>query len=344
MKFTGTAAGRAARDPSAPFACLVSGPDHGLVRQQADLVQASWLKRAPGLSVQRMDDADLKADPGALAGYLGGPSLFGDTSLVRLRIGSETAASLILEALGTVPKDGNQGPGLLVVAGDLARASKLRKAFEAHPWAWSLQSYDASREELAAEARRVAKELGNSLHADALAAVLEAVAQDLDSVAAEITKLATYVGKGNEIGLAAVAAVGSGGREAVVDDAVHAAFSGDPLVAINRLSQATAAGANPVQTVNALLRKVRLLMQLRLAFDSGERASELVKDRQYNIFFKRQSEVAAQIGIWTQAMLDALLAAVIELDGRTKTGGSPAETLVSDMILKIARRAGGQRR
>jgi DNA polymerase-3 subunit delta len=315
-----------------------------LVRQQADQVQASLLKKAPRLSVQRMDEADLKADPAALAGYLGGPSLFGETSLVRLRVTGEAAGGLILESLGTLPKGGSDGPGLVVVAGELAKASKLRKAFEAHPWAWSLQSYDASREELAAEARRVAKECGAGLHADALAAVLDAVAQDLDSVAAEVTKLATFAGKGNEIGLAAVAAVGSGGREAVVDDAVHAAFGGDPLLALNRLSQATAAGANPVQTVNALLRRIRLLMQLRLAFDGGERASELVKDRQYNIFFKRQNEIAAQIGIWTPALLDGVLAAAVELDSRTKTGGAPAETLVSDMILKIARRAGVQRR
>jgi DNA polymerase III subunit delta len=344
VKFTGAAAARAARDPAAPFACLVSGPDHGLVRQQCDQVQATLLRRAHSLSVQRLDEADLKADPAALARYLGGPSLFGETSLVRLRISGEACAGLILECLTTLPKSGNEGPALVVQAGDLAKSSKVRKAFEAHAWAWSLQSYEASREELAAEARRVAGGLGTTLQADALTMVLEAAAQDLDSVASEITKLAVYVGKGAEIGLTAVAAVGSGGREAVVDDAVHAAFSGDPQLALNRLGQAMAGGGNPVATVNALLRRARLLMQLRLAFDAGERASELVKDRQYGVFFKRQTEVAAQTAIWSPVLLDSLLGALVELDGRTKTGGAPGETLVSDLVLKIARRAGGQRR
>jgi DNA polymerase III subunit delta len=339
VKFTGAAAAKASREAAVPFACLVSGPDHGLVRQLCDRLQAAMLKQAPKLTVQRMDEADMKADPAALAGYLGGPSLFGDTSLVRLRVSGETVTALVLEALETLPKSGSDGPGLIVQAGDLAKASKLRKAFEAHGWAWSLQTYEASREELAAEARRVAGEFGSTISNDALGAVLEAVAQDLDSVGAEIGKLALYAGKGNAIGMSAISAVGSGGREAVVDDAVHAAFSGDAVLAQNRLIQATAGGANPVVTVNAMIRRVRLLSQLRLALDGGERASELVRDRQYGIFFKRQNEVAAQISAWSMPALDAALGALIELDGRVKTGGSPAETAVSDMVLRIANRA-----
>jgi DNA polymerase III subunit delta len=338
MKHAGAAALKAARDPAPPVACLVSGPDHGLVRRLCDQLQASLLKSMPALSVQRMDEADLKADPSALAGSLGGPSLFGDVSLVRLRLAGETLSEIVLEALaGLAP--GKGGPALIVQAGEMAKASRLRKGFEAHPWAWSLQTYDASREDLANAARDAAKAVGASIATDGLAALLEGVAQDVDTVASESTKLGLFVGPGGEIGPAAISAVGSGSREAVIDDSIHAAFSGDGSLAISRLQQALGSGAHPVQGVNALLRRVRLLMQLRLAFDGGERASELVRERHYGIFFKRQDEMAAQVTRWSQPLLASVLASAVELDARTKTGGAPAETDLADFLMRLARRA-----
>lgn len=345
MKQAGAAARRAvSRDP-APRAVLVSGPDSGMVRRLADEVCSSLLQRNRDLEPTRFSEDDLKADPGRLESAIASASLFGGAALARVRVSGESQTGLLLGLVALVEKDPAGFAGALVIeAGDLGRSSKLRKGFEEARTAWSLQLYDSERADLVAVARETAKQAGVVLQDDALDAVLDAVAQDVDSVAAELSKLALYAGQGGTIDREAVEAVGSGGREAAADDAVHAAFSGKLGEASARLHQALGAGANPIQVMNTVQRRLRLLLSLRAGMDGGGSAAELVKNPRYGVFWKRQDDVARQAGHWSRSALEGALAACIQADLDSKRAGSPAIALTEQLLMRIARKGAGRPR
>lgn len=337
MKFAGAAARRAAESDRVPRAVLISGPDRGMVRRLGDRIAGRLQAAESGLETTRYSEDDLKADAGRLEAAVSGGSLFGGAALARVRIAGEGQSGVLLSLLAAA--QGGLAGALIIEAEDLGRSSKLRKAFEESPGGWSLQLYAATGEELAGVARATAGELGVRLEADAQAAILESVAQDTDSVAAEVEKLALYAGPGGVIDLEAVAVLGSGGREAAVEDAVHAAFSGRRDEALARLAQAFGSGAHPVQALNAFIRRVRLLMALRAEVEAGRAAADLVKDRRFNIFWMRQADVARQAGAWLRPELDDALARCVAADAACKRGGAPDQALVERLALRLATRA-----
>ena len=255
-------------------------------------------------------------------------------------MGSEKDASSLSGLLERVEKGGPKPEGVLILdVGDIGRSSKTRKIFEDSGHAWSLQLYEATRDELLGVARAEAKAAGASIEPDALSAVLEAVAQDTDSVAAEVQKLAVYAGPAGLIDLACVEAVGSGGREAGLDEAIDAAFSGHPILMVQRLEQAFGGGAHPVAILNGTGRRVRLLLQVRAGVEGGGNAADILKHPKMGVFWKRQAEVARQVGLWSRAALEDVLTATLEADGQVKRAGSPDTALVEQLLIRIAKRA-----
>ena len=314
-----------------------------MVRRLADEVSHSLLQRHRDLEPTRFSEDDLKADPGRLESAVASASLFGGAALARIRVSGEAQAAVLLGLLARVERSPDGLAGAVVVeAGELARASKLRKGFEDARSAWLLQLYETERADLEAVARETARLGGATLQDDALGAILDAVAQDVDSVAAEVGKLALYAGTGGTVDLAVVEAAGSGGREAVADDAVHAAFAGRLAEAAARYRQALGAGANPIQVLNTVQRRLRLLLQVRAGLEGGGTASELVKNPRLGVFWKRQDEVARQAGHWSRAALEEALSACIKADLASKQGGAPAVALAEQLLLRIARKGRGR--
>lgn len=337
MKWAGAAAQRAAQTQAPARFVLVTGPDSGMVRRLADDVAASLLRLAPDLTVQRFGEDDLRADPARIVQSVGAASLFGGASLGRLRVAGEREVAMAVKVMAefdTRPPDG----AFVVECGELARTSKGRKAFEDAAHAWSLQLYAASRSDLERAATQAAEQAGSRLAPGIVADILEAVAQDVDSVSAEVLKLAAWAGPGGVIDVDAVAAVGSGGREAGVDDAVNAAFSGKICEAVVHWDRAMAAGANAVVGLNAIGRRTRVLLGVRQAVESGAAASDAVRSRSLGVSWMRQADVAAQAGRWPRGVLEDVMSACVEADGQVKRAGMPAAAMVERLLLRIAKR------
>ena len=340
MKLTGLAATKAATRDLSPRFVILSGPDGGLLRRLAQAISARHQQQDPELEFQRFGEEDVRANPGGVEEAIGSASLFGGAAIAYVRVSGEKDAGALAAMLERADKGGPLPQGVLILdVGDIGRSSKSRKLFEDSAHAWSLQLYETSRDELLGIAREEAKAAGVSIEADALSAILEAVAQDSDSIAAEVQKLALYAGVGGVIDLAAVEAVGSGGREAGLDEAIDAAFSGHRALCAQRLEQALGSGANPVAILNGVGRRIRLLLQIRAGVEGGGQADEIVKHPRLGIFWKRQGEVVRQAGLWGRTALEEALGATLLADSQVKRAGSPDVALVETLLIRIATRA-----
>jgi DNA polymerase III subunit delta len=340
VKLAGAAATRAAHKDAPPRFVILSGPDAGVLRRLGQTIAARHIKDNPNLELKRFSEDDLRSDPGGVEEAIASASLFGGAAIAHVRVSGEKDAAPLAALLDRVDKGGPQPDGVLILdIGDIAKTSKSRKLFEDSRHAWSLQLYESTRDDLAAVARQEANEAGVTLDLDALGLVLDSVAQDTDSVAAEVAKLAQYAGKGGTIDTAAVQEVGSGGREAGLDEAIDAAFGGQSGLMATRLEQALASGANPVAITNAVGRRIRVLLQVQAGIANGGNAAEILKNPRMGVFWKRQADVARQAGLWGRAPLEEALRATLETDSQIKRAGSPDVALIERLLTRIAARA-----
>jgi DNA polymerase III subunit delta len=340
VKLAGNAAQKAAQKDLSPRFVMLSGPDSGVLRRMAMMIGERHLKANPSLETKRFSEDDVRADPGGVEEAIASPSLFGGAAIAQVRVSNERDAGALAALLERVDKGGPSPEGILILTvGELSATSKSRKLFEASQHAWALQFYESTRDELANVARQEANLAGATLEPDALGMILDTVAQDSDSIAAEVSKLAIYAGEAGVIDVAAVRDVGSGGREAGIDDAIDAAFGGHTALMATRLEQAIESGVAVVPIVNAVGRHIRMLMQIQAAMANGAAVGEAVKNPRLRVFWKRQSDVVRQAGLWGRAPLEEALRATLEADGQIKRGGSPDEALVERLLTRIAKRA-----
>jgi DNA polymerase III subunit delta len=340
MKLAGNAATRAAHKDTPPRFVMLSGPDSGALRRLGLEVANRHLATNPELEIKRFSEDDLRSDPACVEQAINSASLFGGAAIAYVRVSAEKDAAALASLLSAVDKGGPKPEGALIVdVGDIARASKARKSFEDSQNAWSLQLYEPTRDDLVHIARNQATASGATIEPDALALILENSAQDSDAIAAEVAKLAIYVQDTGIITTQAVEDVGSDGREAGLDEAIDAAFGGNMSLMAVRLDQALAGGANPVAFINAIGRRVRVLLQVQSGIASGGNAVEILKNPRLGIFWKKQADVARQAGLWGRAPLEEALRATLETDRQVKRKGAPDVALVERLLTRIATRA-----
>jgi DNA polymerase-3 subunit delta len=340
VKLAGAAAQRSAQKDLSPRFVMLSGPDGGALRRLGLMIAQKHMKLRPELELRRFNEDDLRANADCVEEAIAAPSLFGGAAIAMVRVSGEKDAGHLAGLLDRVNKGGPEPEGVLLLdVGDVARASKSRKMFEDSTKAWSLQLYETSRDELAATARLTAQDYGAEIEPATLAAIVEGSAQDMDSVAAEVAKLAIYAGQGGIVDMDTLEAVGSLSREAGLGEAIDAAFGGQAALMNKRLEQALASGANAVAITNAIGRHVRLLLHIQADMLSGQPTSEIVKNKRLGIFWKRQSDVARQAGLWGRAPLEEVLHATLETDRQIKRAGSPDLALLDRLLTRIAQRA-----
>ncbi len=323
-------AGAVLADPGPYRVVLLHGDDAGLVRERAEgLVRA--------VLGGRMDDpfrlAELNreeaAKPGALAGEAAALAMTGGRRVVRLREATDAHAGPLKDALAT------PGEALLVLeGGELTARSKLRVLAEAAPEVAVISCYRERGDELAATLGRMLKEQG--VHADpaALSWLATRLGEDRMQTRREVEKLALYVGTGGRVDEEAALACGGEGAALDLDEALMAATAGEAAMADRALTAAFAEGANPVQVLRAALRHIQRLHEAAVAGgDSGVLRPP--------VFFRFKAAFDRALRIWSPAGLEAVGAALLEAEKRTKTTAfrDADVTLARAALAAIARQA-----
>jgi DNA polymerase-3 subunit delta len=317
-------------DPGPYRAVLLHGDDAGLVRERAEgLVRA--------VLGGKMDDpfrlAELTRDeaarPGVLSGEAAALAMTGGRRVVRLREATDAHAAALKEALAT------RGEALLVLeGGELTTRSKLRVLGEAESDVAVIACYRERGDELAATLGRMLREQGVNAEQAALSFLAGRLGEDRMQTRREVEKLALYVGEGGRVDEEAALACGPEGAAMDLDEALMAATTGDAKTADRALTAAFAEGANPVQVLRAALRHVQRLHEAAVA---GGDASVLRPP----VFFRQKAAFDRALRMWSPAALEAVGAALLEAERRTKTTAfrDADVTITRAALAAIARQA-----
>lgn len=317
-------------DPGGTKVVLLHGDDSGLVRERAEALVRT-VTEGEALRVAELG-AEAARDPGALAAEAAMLPMVGGRMLVRVRDATDGFAKGAAAALK------GRGPGLVLLeAGELKpNKTGLRGVLEAAPEAQVIACYRERGAELARTIGTVLSELGVSAEPAALDWLAQRLGEDRMLLRRELEKLALYVGQGARVAPEDCLACIAEGSAADLEDALLHAMAGDVVRADAALDAAFAEGANAVQVIRGALRHVQRLQQAGL--EGG------VEALRPPVFFRHKPLVERALRLWSQPALDAVGAALLEAERRTKTTGLPSATVARWTVMVLARQAANRSR
>lgn len=277
---------------------LVYGPDRGLVSERAALIAAkTGVDLKDDFAVLKLEASDLAGDPGRLADEFSAISLFGGDRLVWVKnAGNDRGLIQSLTALADTDAGSSH---LLIEAGDLKKASGLRKLVENARTAMAVPCY-------ADDARGIQtlidEELGGAnlvIHGDARQRLAQLLGGDRLASRNELKKLALYChGSGTVTDDDVMEAIGDVAALSV-DDAVDAVFSGDPARLEASLERILASKTSVFLVLRSCILQFEQLDAMRsLVENQGRQPAQAMTEKGRGIHFKRKPVVERALKHW----------------------------------------------
>ncbi len=336
--------------PNGPRMLLVFGPDE----TAAHAIAMNMAKKLSHMERVDLDGDMLKSEPALLADEASSQSLFGDKRYIRLSLKRDEAMSAIEDLMDVEIAENI----VIATAGNLTKASKLRKLAQSSPHIAYHICYQANERDLVpllvddARAkglkldRSLASQIAKSCNNNRVLALIEVEKLSLYYDAPISDEMSNGAPSGNLIEaqkedfekLSADAAADNQG------DLINAILSGNIKQSGDQLCEAREAGLNAISVVRALQRRITMLAAMRPQVDGGRSAAEVVK-RNPAIFWKEESVVAIQLTTWTSQRLAALISHLLKMEGEimaAKAEFSPI--LLEQELMRIARAAASTRR
>jgi len=335
VKLTGVAASRYFAKPEPDRAgLLIFGADAmrvALKRQEVIAVLVGPEGEAE-MRLTRIPGGEARKDPALVMDALKAQGFFPGPRVAFVEEATDALAPVIAAAL----KDWRKGDAsLIVTAGNLTKASALKKLFEDHPNAYAAGIYDdpPSREEIEAVLRKAGlKDLPGPTMAD-----LMALSRELDpgDFRQTIEKIALYKwGDASPLTSDEVAMMAPLTIEAEVDDVLNAVADWQAGTVGLLLRRLEGQGVGPVTLCIAALRHFRALHAA--ASDPGGPSTGLARMRP-PVFGARRDRMLKQAQAWGMRNLEKALQHLIETDLTLRsTSRAPAMAVIERALIRLA--------
>lgn len=335
MKLTGAAASRYFARPDPDRAgLLIFGADAMRVALKRQEVIAALVgpEGEAEMRLTRIPGSDLRKDPALVQDTLKAKGFFPGPRVAFIEEANDTLAPILAAALADWQKG---DASLIVTAGNLTKASALKKLFEDHPAAYAAGIYDdpPTREEIEATLQKAGlKDIGAAAMTD-----LTALARDLDpgDFRQTIEKIALYKwGDTKPLTPDDVAACAPLTIEAEVDDILHAVAEGQAPAVVKLMRRLEGQGVNPVTLCIGALRHFRALHAA--ASDPGGAAAGLARMRP-PVFGPRRDRMLQQVQGWGMHRLESALQILIETDLTLRsTSRAPTMAVMERALIRLS--------
>lgn len=316
-------------------AVVLFGKDEGLVRERADLfARQVVVDTNDPFSVAKPGLADLKERPGLLADELATLSLTGERRLVRLDHASD-AATVPLE----IALECDAGENLLVItAGDLNPASKLRKLAEKAPNALALACYADEGANLERTIRETLSKDKLQIEPGALSYLSGALEGNRMIARSELDKLALFMGTTGRdtVTLEDAEALIGDASELQLGKIASAVSGGDTRVLDALLERAAIGGENGIAIIRAVSRRFQQLDFVKGEIDAGKEPRAAMDALRPKIFFKDQDAFRMHVMRWRRPRIREALDVLMSAEADCKSVQAPADTLAARTCLRIA--------
>lgn len=313
----------AAWDPAIRL-ILLSGPDESASRSLALEALKALGDPADPMALTDFSAEELKSDPAKLADEAASVSMFGGRRVIRVTGAAENCAEAV-RILLAAPVAGNP---VIMLAGDLSKASTLRKLAEDSPQALALHSYPLASADLERWLQAEARSLGLRLDSSVTDRFLSATGGDTGILASELAKFALFLDASPDaprtLERGHLAALGADSAEEDMGLLVNAIIAGNAAAAERQLRLLEGGSAIPV--LRALARRLLQMAEARAAVDRGQQPQAAVKALRPPIFWKDADMVAASLRHWPMPRIRKALSALLAGEQAIKSPRSPGDT------------------
>ncbi len=326
------------KSPPKAEAFLVHGADAGLVAETAKSLAAglSSMSNPPG-EIIRLSEQDLAQTPGRLASEARSLAMFGGRPVLLVKQAPQLTPALFDELLGAP-----LAAFIVIEAGNLKRDAKLRQLFEKARNAAAIVCYGADSRSLQQLIREDVQKAGLTIAPEAVQRLAQVLGGDWAVSRSEIAKLTLYAAGEPQITLAHVDAVVGDASAHAFDEAIAAALSGDAGAALAQLDGLSGAGTPAAVVLGVLSGHLQRLHGLLAAIDRGESFDAAAARLRPPLHFRQKDAMKGQTARWTVRSVAAAIEAAHETVRQTRLKPALEQELVSDFIIRLARRAKGR--
>jgi DNA polymerase III subunit delta len=286
-----------------------------------------------------LDSDRLRNDSALLADEASSLSLFGDKRYVRVNFRREEGLPAV-ENLLELAGDANP---VIATAGNLTKASKLRKLVESHPRAMAHICYLPEEGDAAANVMAFAATVGLKLDRSLAARIARYTGQDRKLAQSEVEKLSLYYDASPQrpatVEVAAFEALSAETGEENISGLVNQVMGGELRGTGRELIAARDMGVDAIRIVRALQRRVTLLASMRAKVDNGANPAAVVKATR-SIFWKEADDFARQLGRWPSARLAGLNGHLLDIEAKLMSVREGlGSVILEEELIRIARAA-----
>ncbi len=320
---------------------LLFGRDESSCREAGNAAVAALGDAADPMAVADIAPADLRGNPGLLADEAASVPMFGGNRVLRVAGAGEESLEAVRLLLGA-PVAGNP---VVMLGGDLAKTSGLRKLAEESPLALAVVFWPLEGRDLDNWLAREAQDRGLKLEQGAAERLILASGGDVGILASELDKFALFldasVQNQKRLDAEALAALGADSAEEDVQALMSAVVAGNRGATGRQLH--LLADSSAIPALRALARRLMQMTEIRAAMDGGVDARSAVKALRPPIYpFREQDALAAAMPHWPLPRIRAGLAAMLEAERRIKAPGSPGDRCGWQAILGLMPDLGGK--
>jgi DNA polymerase III subunit delta len=318
------------RPDPALFAVLLYGPDEGLVRERAArLVRTVLADPKDPFGLTELAADAVRSEPALLVDEARALCLTGGRRVVRVRQASDQLSSAC-RALLDLP---SLAALVVIDAGELGKASSLRRLFEAAPNAAAIACWRDEGRALAGTVHQQLQALGLRPDADAEAFLTLHLGVDRGITMSELAKLDLYLAPAagdrapRRVTLQDVAAVVGDSAALGLDDLVHATALGQAAEVERTLGRLLGEGQSPVRLLRVLANHFGRLYQLASLVESGEPVEQAIEKARPPIIMRQRASFKAELRRWPAAALALQAGHLLQAEIECKTTGRPAGEL-----------------
>lgn len=314
---------------------FIFGQDESAIADIATQMMAAL----PGSERIDIESDRIRNDPALLADEASALSLFGDKRHVRLHFRRDEGLAAVENLLAL---EGDANP-VIATAGNLTKASKLRKLVESHPRAMAHICYLPEEGDAAAAVMAHAATTGLKIDRPLAARIARYTGQDRKLAQAEIEKLSLYYDASPQrpatVEVAIFEALSAETGEENVNGLVHQVMGGDLRGTGRELVAARDMGVDAIRIIRALQRRVSMLAAMRAKVDDGANPGAVVKATR-GIFWKDADAFAQQLSRWPANRLANLLRHLLDVEQKLMhVRDGLGTTILEEELIRIARAA-----
>jgi DNA polymerase-3 subunit delta len=271
------------------------------------------------MRLTRLQGGELRRDGVALNDAIKAVGFFPGPRVVLVEDANENCAEAILAGL----RDWQAGDAqMVVIGGALKPTSKIRKAFEAHPNAWSIAIFDEPPTRAEVEAALAKVGMGE-VDAAASAAITDlSKAIDPGDFNQFLEKLALYcMSQAGPVTLSDVELCAPQSTEAALDDVIGLVADLRTNEIAPVLHRVIAQGGTATGLCIAALRHFRLL---HAAASDPAGASQGVAKLRPPVYGPRRDRIQRQVGTWSRDRLEQVITLLLDTDLQLRSAGQTA--------------------